>query len=209
MTYEQAASFLSVWGYPAYLVLFLLAAFGSPLTEDVLLLIGGYLIGAGVFRWPLALPVSVVGVVSTDLLMYWLGRKIRRHSLRRGLVRRFVRPGRLRAATRWFARFGDRVIFLARLVPGTRLVVFVSAGVRGMPIARFVAYDAAACLIWAPALLAIGAVLGERIGGISSVLKWLGDHVLWFVLGTVAVVLLRQLWLARAPAVPEENGGAE
>jgi membrane protein DedA with SNARE-associated domain len=206
MTYDEAASFLSVWGYPAYLALFLLSALGSPITEDLLLLIGGYLVGAHVFTWPLTLVVSLVGVASCDLVLYWLGRKIRKHSLRRGVIRRFVRPGRLRAATRWFARFGDRLIFFARLTPGTRLVVFVSAGIRGVPVVRFIGYDAAACLIWVPTLLGIGAVLGEHIGGVQDVLQWIGDRVLWVVLAAALLVILRQLWLARAPSLPDDEG---
>jgi membrane protein DedA with SNARE-associated domain len=161
---NEIAEFLAVWGYPAYLALFLACAAGSPITEDLLLLLGGYLIGAGIFSWNVALPLSFVAVVTTDAIFYAFGRKLRQQSRRRGFVRRVVRPGRLRIATRWFARFGDRVVFLSRLMPGTRLVVFVSAGVRGMPLARFLAYDALASLIWVPALLWLGAELGERVG---------------------------------------------
>ena len=42
-----------------------------------------------------------------------------------------MRPGHLRVATRWFAKYGNWIIFIARLTPGTRLIVYISAGVRG------------------------------------------------------------------------------
>jgi membrane protein DedA with SNARE-associated domain len=197
MTHEEVAALLSTWGYPAYLLLFLASALGSPLTEDLLLLLGGYLIGAEVFTWSVALPVAVAGVTATDLLLYWFGRTLRQHSMRRGFIRRIIRPGRLRGATRWFTRFGDRVVFMARLVPGTRVVVFVSAGVRGIPVTRFLAYDLAASLLWAPLLLWIGAVLGERAGGFHALLEWVGDRILWLVLAVVTMVVVRHLWLTR------------
>jgi membrane protein DedA with SNARE-associated domain len=194
MSTTGAVALLSTWGYPAYLLLFLASALGSPITEDLLLLIGGYLAGIGVFRWPIALGIALPGVLATDLAMYGVGRKVRSHTLRGGLLRRYVRPGRLRLATRWFSRFGDRVVFLARLVPGTRLLVFVTAGLRGMPIGRFLAYDATAALLWVPSIMWVGHDLGERFGSFDATLRWVGDRVLLLVLLAAAVYAVRRLW---------------
>ena len=124
MTPDPVAQFLGTWGYPAYVLLFLATGFGSPVTEDLLLLTGGYLVAAGIFSWPVALPLSYGCVLATDVIIYSLGARLRTHSLARdGLVRRLVRPAHLRIATRWFGRFGDPVVFVARLLPGTRLIV--------------------------------------------------------------------------------------
>jgi membrane protein DedA with SNARE-associated domain len=195
MTPEGIAALLHAWGYPTYFALFVASAFGSPLTEDLLLLVGGYLIGAGIFTWPATLVIALAGVLATDTVLFAFGRKLRQHTLRRGFVRRFIRPGRLRVATRWFARFGDRVVFVSRLVPGTRLLVFVSAGVKGMPLAKFLAYDFAAALIWVPLLLASGAFLGERVGGLHQVLEWIGHRVIWLAGALAGLFVARQIWL--------------
>jgi membrane protein DedA with SNARE-associated domain len=192
------AAFLSIWGYPAYFALFVASALGSPITEDVLLVVGGYLIGAGVFRWPLTLSLAYAGVVGADFLLYTFGRRLRAHTLRRGALRRFIRPGRLRIATRWFARYGDRLVFLSRLTPGTRLVVFVSAGVRGMPASRFLVYDALASLIWVPLLLWVGESLGERIGGFNAALAWIADRIFWVVIAVIVVLIARHVWISRS-----------
>jgi membrane protein DedA with SNARE-associated domain len=194
MSTASAVAFLGTWGYPAYFLLFLASAVGSPITEDLLLLIGGYLVGIGVFRWPITLGIALPGVLATDLLMYGIGRKIRAHALRSRLLRRYVRPGRLRLATRWFSRFGDRVVFFARLVPGTRLLVFVAAGLRGMPIGRFLAYDLPAALLWVPSIMWVGHHLGERFGTFEATLRWVGDRVLLLVLLVVAAYAARRLW---------------
>src|SRR5262245_28432426 len=203
MTQADAATLLGVWGYPAYLVLFLASSFGSPLTEDLLLLLGGYLLGTRVFAWPVTFATAFVGVVGADSLLYVFGRKLRQHTRRGGFIRRIVRPGRLRLATRWFARFGDSLVFLARLVPGSRMVVFVSAGVRGMPYARFLVYDVAASLVWVPVLLGIGSWLGERVGGVQAALKWMASRMTWVVLGLALLFLIRQLWPLRSPKKEE------
>lgn len=198
MTHDDVAAFLDVWGYPAYFAMFIASALGSPLTEDLLLLLGGYLLGTRVFSWPPAMATALVGVVATDALLYGFGRKLRQHSLRRGFIRRVIRPGRLRVATRWFARFGDKLVFVARLVPGTRMIVFVSAGLRGMSFLRFLIYDVAASLLWVPALLWLGAKFGERVGGVQAVLDWVASRMLWVLIALVILFVGRQAWAARS-----------
>lgn len=195
MTADPVAQFLGTWGYPAYVALFLATAFGSPVTEDLLLLTGGYLVAAGIFSWPVALPVSFVCVLASDAIIYSLGLRLRTHSLARdGLVRRLVRPAHLRIATRWFGRFGDRVVFLARLVPGTRLIVFLTAGVRAVPLARFVLMDGLASLIYVPVMLLLGVKLGEQVGRMDRALDWLGDRVFWLIAIVAGVAAVRHLW---------------
>jgi len=193
---EATAALLGQWGYPAYFVLFLATAFGSPVTEDLLLLIGGWLVGGGVFSWHVALPLSYVGILATDLLLYTFGRKLRSHSLRRRWLRKLIRPGRLRIATRWFARFGDWVVFAARFIPGTRMLVFASAGLRGMRPLRFLVLDGLAALVWVPLLVGLGWELGTRVAGVNETLRWVSSRVSWLIVVAAVAFAARRLWLA-------------
>jgi membrane protein DedA with SNARE-associated domain len=195
MTPDAVAQLLGTWGYPAYVLLLLATALGSPVTEDLLLLTGGYLVSAGIFSWPVALPLSFACVMASDLTLYTIGRRLRSHSLSRsGLVRRLVRPAHLRIATRWFGRFGDPVVFLARLVPGTRLLVFLTAGVRAMPPGRFLLMDGMASVIYVPTTMWLGVKLGEQQGRLDRALGWVGDRVLLLIGLAAAVLLVRHLW---------------
>jgi membrane protein DedA with SNARE-associated domain len=205
MSPETAAELLGTWGYPAYVLLFLATAFGLPVTEDLLLLVGGYLVGAGIFAWPPALALAYGSLLTSDLIVYTYGRKLRAHSLRRGPVRRFVRPGRLRVATRWFGRFGEKTIFFARLVPGTRLIVFLCAGIRAVPAWKFLAYDALAALIWVPLILGVGVKIGRRIGDAQRLLEWIGTRVTWILLAAALLVLIRHLVLVRRPPIADSE----
>ncbi|MCU0256147.1 MAG: DedA family protein [Vicinamibacterales bacterium] len=195
MTPDAVAQLLGTWGYPAYVLLLLATALGSPVTEDLLLLTGGYLVSAGIFSWPVALPLSFACVMASDLTLYTIGRRLRSHSLSRsGLVRRLVRPAHLRIATRWFGRFGDPVVFIARLVPGTRLLVFLTAGVRAMPPGRFLLMDGMASVIYVPTTMWLGVKLGEQQGRLDRALGWVGDRVLLLIGLAAAVLLVRHLW---------------
>lgn len=196
MSPDAVAALLGTWGYPLYVLLFLATAVGSPFTEDVLLVVGGYLIGIGVFSWPVVAPLAFAALVTTDAIYFSYGRALRSRGLRRDTVfRRIVRPARLRGTRRWFARYGDGLIFLARLVPGTRIVVFVSAGLNGMPLRRFLVFDALAGLILVPALLGLGWALGERIGTLGRTLEWVGDRITLIIAAAVTLWILHRWWL--------------
>ena len=63
-----------MWGYPALLLLLVLTGVGLPIPEDLLLVTAGYLVFTDVFQWPLALAVSLIGVVVSDVMLYSAGR---------------------------------------------------------------------------------------------------------------------------------------
>lgn len=153
-------------GYPALLLLLILTGVGSPIPEDLLLLTAGYLVFTDVFQWPLALVISAIGVVVSDLMLYSAGRHLACRSTRWS-DGRVLSPERLQRTTRWFARLGHGVVFIARLTPGTRALVFLTAGARAVPVWSFLRYDAMGAALWVPAMLAVGYATGTRIGDLE------------------------------------------
>jgi membrane protein DedA with SNARE-associated domain len=185
----SVADFIGNWGYLALLLALLATGVLSPVPEDVLLIAAGYLISAGVFRWHLSVPICVAGVVGSDVVLYWWGTWIRRGVGGRW-SRQVVRPDRLARVGRRFERFGDAAVFLARLLPGTRAVAFVGAGLRGMSVRRFLLYDTFGALIWVPLLTWLGTQLGEEVGGLERVLAQLTRVGGWIVVGVLVMVVI-------------------
>lgn len=83
MDVAAISDLLTVWGYPVLLLLLLSTGIGSPIPEDLLLVTAGYLIATGVFVWSVALPLSLLGVVGSDLMLYSAGRHLSWRSSRR------------------------------------------------------------------------------------------------------------------------------
>jgi membrane protein DedA with SNARE-associated domain len=136
-----------------------------------------------------------VGLVATDSILFSYGRGLRSQAQRRdGALRRLVRPARLRVTRRWFARYGDWLVFIARLVPGTRVVVFVSAGLNNMPLGRFLFFDALGAVLLVPALLALGWAFGEQIGSLGRTLAWASDRIALLIAVALAGWLVRVWW---------------
>ncbi|MEX1129807.1 MAG: DedA family protein [Vicinamibacterales bacterium] len=193
MNPARLAEILADWGYATYLFLLAVTGVGSPIPEDLILATAGYLIAAKIFTWPAAYAAGVVGVIGSDALLYAWGRRLR-SGANAGWMSRFVRPHHLATADRWLTRFGDRAVFFARLVPGTRAVMFLGAGLRQMPFGRFLLYDAAGALLWVPIVLFAGAQIGEEIGGLDQLGATIGRFIAWIVGGLVLLMLLWRWW---------------
>ena len=183
---------LGTWGYPALLLLLILTGIGSPIPEDLLLLTAGYLVYIDVFFWPVALAVCMAGVVASDLMLYAAGRHLAWHSARVA-EGRLLSPERLRRTTRWFGRLGDRLVFIARLTPGTRALVFVTAGVRAVPASSFLRYDVLGAALWVPLMLVVGYASGSRIGNLHDAMNWLNRSAAWAI---ALAALLLVIWLS-------------
>jgi membrane protein DedA with SNARE-associated domain len=152
--------FIDRWGYLAF---GLGAGLGIPVTEELWLPIGGYLAWVGVFSLPGALAVGIGGIVAVDSLGYWVGRLGGRRLVEQ--AGRYL-PGMtasLHRAEGFFERHGDTAVFLARFIAWLRFAAGPLAGLSLMPYHRFITYDLAAALIWAPTLIGAGYLGGHYL----------------------------------------------
>lgn len=195
MDSNTVVSVLGSWGYPALFFLLILTGIGSPIPEDLLLLTAGYLIFSEVFQWPLALGISAAGVVISDLMLYSAGRHLAWHS-NYGSESGFLSKKRLQRVTHWFARYGHFLIFMARLLPGTRALVFMAAGIHAVPVWSFLRFDVLGAALWVPAMVAAGHTAGSHIGDPRDVVVWFNRGATWTV-PVAAFVLIICFWLGR------------
>lgn len=64
----------------------------------------------------------------------------------------------------WFEKYGDKAVFLGRMVPVMREMISIPAGLLKMRIPKFVAYTFAGSCIWAAGTLLSGYYFGESLG---------------------------------------------
>jgi membrane protein DedA with SNARE-associated domain len=172
-----------------YLILFG-AGLGLPVPEEVPVVLAGLLSRAQIFRWWLALPVCVVGVLSGDVVLYWLGHHWGEQVLDWRPVRCVLtreREARLLAAYR---QHGVKIIFGARHVMGLRAAAFLTAGIAHIPFWKFLGVDAAAACLGLPVSFGLAYVFADRV---QSVLADVHRVERWLALTAVAAVAA---WLA-------------
>ena len=64
----------------------------------------------------------------------------------------------------WFEKYGDKAVFLGRMVPVMREMISIPAGLLKMKIPKFILYTFAGSLIWSAGTILAGYYFGEAIG---------------------------------------------
>jgi membrane protein DedA with SNARE-associated domain len=92
-------------------------------------------------RWWILLPVCILGVVFSDGLLYGLGRFFGTRLVRVPFMTRLMPPDKLARIESNFHHYGIKILLFARLLPGIRAPIFITAGSMRLPLKRFLLAD--------------------------------------------------------------------
>jgi membrane protein DedA with SNARE-associated domain len=135
-------AFLEDWGYLGIFLGIVATGLGFPMPEELPVVVGGIMAGHGVVRWWLMLPVCIVAVIIGDSCLYWIGRLWGPRLIQYSWVRKhLLTPERLASIEHNFHEYGIRILLFARMTPGIRAPIFVTAGIIRLPVPRFVLAD--------------------------------------------------------------------
>jgi undecaprenyl-diphosphatase len=135
-----------------------LAIVGVLVPGVVILFGAGTLIGAGILDFWTLCAWAVAGAILGDGLSYWLGHHFEYLTERFPWFR--LHPDHMQKGVRFFERYGDLSVAIGRFFGPIRAVVPLVAGLMHMPPMRFYAANVLSALVWAPAYLLPGMLLG-------------------------------------------------
>lgn len=144
-----------------------MAIVGLLIPGVAMMFAAGALITTGALDfWP-TFGWAVAGAVAGDGLSFWAGNRFK-DRLRAAWP--FSRhPEMLTRGEDFFRRYGGKSVALGRFFGPVRAVIPLVAGMMGMPPLRFVVANVASALVWAPAYLLPGMVLGASLQLASEV----------------------------------------
>ena len=181
--------FFIQFGYLAVFFVLILCGFGIPIPEDVTLVAGGVISGLGYTDVHIMAVVGMAGVLAGDGIMFLLGRHYGDRLLRFKPVARLLNPKRYAQVQQKFDRYGNRVLFVARFLPGLRSPMFLAAGMsRKISFWRWLAMDGLAAALSVPVWVYLGDFGAENK-------DWLLKQIHRFQFGLYAVCLIGGAWL--------------
>ena len=71
---EALQEFFDNFTYLGVFAVLVLGSLGVPIPEEIPIIAAAVLGHEGTIRWGLALPVCLLGVLSGDVVLYWVGR---------------------------------------------------------------------------------------------------------------------------------------
>ena len=189
---EFLISFFTDYGYWAVLFVLIICGFGVPIPEDITLVSGGVI--AGLYpesvNSHLMLVVSMIGVLAGDS-MYVLAWSHLRHSNSYVSVQcaKSLTLERLKMVREKFAQYGNRVLFVARFLPGLRAPIYMVSGItRRVSYTRFVLIDFCAAIISVPIWVYLGEFGAKNLDWLHEQIQK-GQLVIYILVGALAVFL--------------------
>ena len=185
---------ISTLGYGGVVLLMAIESACIPLPSEIIMPFSGYLVSRGEMNLWLVGVAGAVGCVIGSMVAYWVGMYGGRPLIEKYGRYILISHHDLDLADRWFAKYGEIIVFVSRLLPAIRTFIAFPAGVARMNIPRFIIYTFAGSLPWCIGLAYVGQKLGEHWDK-DPRLKTL-FHRFDFVIGIV-IVLAAAWWIRR------------
>jgi membrane protein DedA with SNARE-associated domain len=185
---------ISTLGYSGVVLLMAIESACIPLPSEIIMPFAGYLVSRGELNlWGVGV-AGAVGCVLGSLVAYYVGMYGGRPLIEK--YGRYILLSRhdLDLADRWFAKYGEIIVFVSRLLPAIRTFIAFPAGVARMNLTRFVIYTFAGSLPWCLGLAYVGQKLGEQWDKDETLKYWF--HRFDFVIGIVGVLAVAW-WVRR------------
>lgn len=159
-------SFIQSTSYFGIFILMCLESVLIPIPSEITMPFSGFLASQGTLNLWLVIITGTVANLVGSLLAYAIGYYLEETVLLKW-IRKYgkfilVTEKEYRHAEHWFQKYGDKVIFISRLLPAVRTVISLPAGVFRMNLKKFIIYTTVGCFLWSVLLTYLGYVMGEN-----------------------------------------------
>jgi len=181
----RIATFPPVW---IYITLFFFAFIENvfpPSPSDVLLVVGGTLIGTGAINFIFALSFATLGSITGFMLMFYIGSTVDKKLIHSGRFKH-IPVNSIDKVEKWFRKYGYFIIIANRFMPGTRAVISFFAGISNLEPKKTTLLCFVSALIWNAIMLYLGFIFGNNV---SKVDEYLTTYTNIVIALTVAIVL--------------------
>lgn len=176
---------ISTLGYGGIVLLMAIESACIPLPSEIIMPFSGYLVSQGHMDLGWVAFAGALGCVLGSVPAYYLGLFGGRPLVERYGRYVLISHHDLDMADRAFARYGEIIILIGRLLPVVRTFIAFPAGVARMHMGRFITYTFVGSLIWCWALAYVGKRLGDNWVALKPYF-----HEFHQVFAAVAVALL-------------------
>ncbi len=112
------------------------------------------------------IPLIILGALGATIgttAIYLIALKLGRRILLRYLKFLKISEKKLERVEIWFEKYGDKAVFLGRMIPVMREMISVPAGLLEMKFPKFLLYTFTGSLVWAAATILAGYYFGESL----------------------------------------------
>jgi len=181
----QISTFSPIW---IYLTLFFFAFVENvfpPSPSDVVIVVGGSLVGTGAISFIIALTFATLGSILGFMLMFYIGSTVDKKVIQSGRFK-FIPINTIDKVETWFRKYGYFVIVANRFMPGTRAVISFFAGISNLEPKKTIILCFVSALVWNAVMLYLGFIFGDNVEKVDQYLTTYSN----IVIAVTAIVIL-------------------
>jgi membrane protein DedA with SNARE-associated domain len=180
---EEFTSFVVAHGYLLLAGWVCLDQLGIPIPAIPVLIAGGAVASTGELDLVAALIAASAGSLLSDLIWFEAGRR-RGTIVLRVLCKVSLEPDScVRNTQEIFARYGTRSLLFAKFIPGYQTMAPPLAGMSGMSLIRFLAFDLPGAVLWSGSFMAVGFLFSDQLDSAYRVVSEFGSLTLLILVG--------------------------
>ncbi len=201
-------SLIEKFSYPGLFFLLILGGLGVPFfPEDLILIACGMLISFDIIKPTPAVIISYAGLIISDFLLYYAGKKFGRKIVTNPKFSRIISPQKFLFLERKFIRHSTLIMLLARLLVGFRAQVFIIAGITRIPILKFLVIDSFGSAVVLTVMVTAGYMGGKFLESVKKGMLYI-EYTIGFLVGLaiiLGIVYLSYRYLTRPNNLKSKN----
>lgn len=188
---ETMISLINQYGYLGICLLICIENIFPPIPSEVVLLFGGFMTGQTSMQPVFVILAATVGSVLGAILLYLLGRILKKERLKKLFAGKFgktlrLKPEHVDMADHWFTKYEKKAVLICRCIPIVRSLISVPAGISNMNFPIFLLLTTLGSAVWNTVLVYLGVFMGDAW---ESVLPYFSDYTIIVVVLIVLAVL--------------------
>ncbi len=181
-------SIIEQFSYPGLFFLLILGGLGVPFfPEDLILIACGVMISVGIIKPLPAVLISYAGLILSDFMLYWAGRKFGRKIVTNHRFEKIISPAKFLIIEKKFLRHSTLIMLLGRLLVGFRTQVFLLSGITRVSMTKFLIIDSFGSAVVLTIMVTAGYLGGKFLESVQQGMLYM-EYIVGF-LAIVAIIL--------------------
>jgi membrane protein DedA with SNARE-associated domain len=161
-----------------------------PSPSDLVVVVGGSLIGKGIISFFPTLVLTTLGSVAGFMTIYYIGSTLDKKVVKTHKLN-FISTEGIEKVEAWFGRYGFGIILANRFMPGTRSVISLFTGLSELEVKKTTILCTLSALGWNTIILYLGMIFGSNVKKVDKLLDTYSDIVLAITIAAIIILLIR------------------
>ncbi|WP_409343552.1 DedA family protein [Paenibacillus sp. MBLB4367] len=186
---EMITHWFEQYGYGVLFFGLLLEYIALPFPGELVMGYSGFLVYNGQMSLILSLALAWLGTSLGMTVTYVIGHKLGYPFFEKYGHRFLLSPRKLEKTSKWFEKYGSKLLFFAFFIPGVRHFTGYLSGVLNIKFRTFALYCYTGALFWVVVFVGGGAMLGTKWELIHD---WAAKYAVAII---IALIALAAAWL--------------